>query len=267
MTTDEKIRVSDIAEAIERFAPKRLQESYDNTGLQVGSPDTEVTGVMLCLDVTREIMEEARRKNCNMVISHHPLIFKGLHNLTGADEVQRTAIEAVRNDMVLYAAHTNLDSANEGVSYEIAHRLGIDNLEVLEPKEGYGDAGLGVVGDITPMPTLEFLRHVKETFSVKCLRYSARTRKLVVRRVAVCGGAGASLIRNAIVAGADMMITGDVKYHDFTGLGDEIVIADIGHYESELCATKIIARILAERWPQLVLHEAENEKNPIGCLC
>lgn len=266
MTSDEKIRVADVAAAIERFAPKRLQEPYDNTGLQVGNPNTEVTGIMLCLDVTREIMEEARRKNCNMVISHHPLIFKGLQNLTDANEVQRTVVDAIRNNMVLYAAHTNLDSAHEGVSYEIAHRLGIENLQVLDPKEGYGDAGLGVVGDITPMPTLEFLRHLKDTFSVRCLRYSARTRKLVVRRIAVCGGAGSSLITNAIAAGADLMITGDVKYHDFTGWGDEIVIADIGHYESELCATKIISRIISTQWPHLTLREAENEKNPIGCL-
>lgn len=267
MSAEQTITVAQIAAAIEAFAPKRLQETYDNTGLQVGSPDTRVTGVMLCLDVTREILEEARRKGCNMVISHHPLIFGGLKNLTGANEVQRVAIEAVRTDMVLYAAHTNLDSTNEGVSYEIAHRLGVESLQVLSPKDDAPGYGLGVVGDIPPMPALEFLRRVKETFSVRCLRYSTRAPRLVVHRVAVCGGAGASLLREAVAAGADVMLTGDVKYHDFTSWGDEILIADIGHYESELCATKIIGRILAEQWPSLPQHEAKAEKNPIGCLC
>ena len=260
------VKVKDIAEAIEEFAPKNLQESYDNAGLQVGYPDTEVSAVLLCLDVTEEIIKEACERECNLIVSHHPLIFKGLKSLTGADMTQRLVLSALRHGISVYSAHTNLDSVWDGVSHEIARRLSLKDIEVLDPQEKNPKAGLGVVGNITPVPKIEFLRKIKETFKVNALRYSAQSPSVVVRRVAVCGGAGASLISTAIKAKADILVTGDVKYHDFTSYGNEIIIADIGHYESELCSREIISRVIREKFSELPIYFSATETNPIKIL-
>lgn len=258
--------VRDIANVIEEFAPLRLQEDYDNAGLQVGDLEATVNAVMLCLDVTMEVLEEAKRRQCDMIVSHHPLIFRGLKSLTGADETQRIVMGALAAGVAIYAAHTNLDSAWNGVSHEMAHMLGLKNLSVLVPSQPGADTGLGVVGDVNPTPTLEFLRKVKEKFSVKALRYSTLSSKIVVKRVALCGGSGASFIRDAIAANADIYITGDVKYHEFAGFGDNILIADIGHYESELCSMKIFSRIIRQQYPNLVVYFSEDQKSPIAVM-
>lgn len=260
------VKVKDIATAIEDFAPKELQESYDNAGLQVGNPEAEVNAVLLCLDVTEDVIKEALERECNMIVSHHPLIFKGIKQLTGADTTQRLLIEALKNNIAVYSAHTNLDSVWNGVSHEMAGKLSVKNIEVLEPQPGNPMAGLGVVGNIKPIPKIEFLRKIKETFKVAALRYSAQSPALVVRRVAVCGGAGASLISAAIKAKADILVTGDVKYHDFTSFGSEIVIADIGHYESELCSREILSRVIREKFPDLTIYFSDSESNPIKIL-
>ncbi len=258
--------VRDIANVIEEFAPLRLQEDYDNAGMQVGDPEATVNAVMLCLDVTAEVLEEAKRRQCDMIVSHHPLIFRGLKSLTGADETQRIVMGALAAGVAIYAAHTNLDSAWNGVSHEMAHMLGLKNLSVLVPSQPGADTGLGVVGDVNPTPTLEFLRKVKEKFNVKALRYSTLSSKIVVKRVALCGGSGASFIRDAIAANADIYITGDVKYHEFAGFGDNILIADIGHYESELCSMKIFSRIIRQQYPNLVVYFSEDQKSPIAVM-
>lgn len=260
------IKVKEIASAIETFAPKDLQESYDNVGLQVGNPESAVNAVLLCLDVSEDVLKEAKDRECNLIISHHPLIFKGIKNLTGADDTQRMVIEALKNNIAVYSAHTNLDSVWDGVSHEIARRLGLMDLEVLEPQTQNIKAGLGVVGNIKPLPKIEFLRKVKDTFKVGALRYSAQSPSLVVRRVAVCGGSGASLLSSAIKAKADILVTGDVKYHDFTSFGSEILIADIGHYESELCSREILSRVIREKYPDLPVYFSESESNPIKIL-
>ncbi|MDE7402536.1 MAG: Nif3-like dinuclear metal center hexameric protein [Muribaculaceae bacterium] len=260
------VRVADIAAAIEEFAPKMLQEHYDNAGLQVGNPVTEVTAVMLCLDVTPEVMREASRRQCNMVVSHHPLIFKGLKNLTGADATQLMVMEALRKDMAVYSAHTNLDSAWNGVSHEMARILGVKNPEVLEKRDNDPHSGLGVIGSIEPTPKLEFLRKVKEKFNVRAMRYSSQSDALVIKRVALCGGSGASLIPEALAAGADLYVTGDVKYHDFTNYGQQIVIADIGHYESELCSMRVLSRIIRQKYPDMVVYFSDDQRNPVAVM-
>lgn len=259
-------KVKDLVNAIEVFAPRSLQEDYDNSGLQVGDPDMEVSAVLLCLDVTEDILQEAILRSCNMIISHHPLIFKGLKEVTGANPVQRIVIESLRNNIAVYSAHTNLDAAWDGVSHEIAHLLGLEDIKVLDPKVSDPDVGIGVIGKIKPTPKMEFLRKVKETFNVKALRFSSHWPGLVVKKVAVCGGSGAFLISKAIEEGADAIVTGDVKYHDFTNFGLDILVADIGHYESELCARKILARIIKDAFPGMVVYFSEKETNPIGVL-
>lgn len=260
------LKVKEIATAIEEFAPRRLQEDYDNTGLQVGDPEMSVSAALLCLDVTEDILNEAKKRECNLIISHHPLLFSVLKAVTGQNAIQRIVIRAIRENIAIYSAHTNLDSAWNGVSHEIAHSLGLKEIEILEPNNAETNAGLGVIGNISPMPKIEFLRTLKKLFNVKSLRYSAQSPQLVVRRIAICGGAGASLITAAKNANADVIVTGDVKYHDFTTHALDILIADIGHYESELCTKKIFSRIIREKFPNFVTYFAESEKNPINYM-
>ncbi|MDE5874615.1 MAG: Nif3-like dinuclear metal center hexameric protein, partial [Muribaculaceae bacterium] len=258
-----KKTVREIAAVIEEFAPKRLQEDYDNAGLQVGDPDMEVSAVLLCLDVTEEILKEALERHCNLIVSHHPLIFRGLKEITGRTATERIVVEAIRKNVAIYAAHTNLDSTREGVSYEMAHLLRMTDLTVLDPHDPEGTTGFGIAGSVQPTPKIEFLRKVKEVFKVKSLRYSAQSPQLVVRKVAVCSGSGASLIKKAIACGADIIVTGDVKYHDFTSYGLDIIIADIGHFESEIITKDIFSRIIRESFPGVVIYYSERENNPI----
>lgn len=259
-------KIKEIIKVIEEFAPKDLQESYDNAGLQVGDPEAETNSVLICLDMTEDLFEEAASRQCNLIITHHPLIFKGLKELTGKNAIERIVIKAIKKNIAIYSAHTNLDSAKEGVSHEIAAMLGLKDVKVLEPKTPEGNTGLGVTGVIKPTPKLEFLRKVKETFDVKCLKYSAASPQLVVRKAAVCGGAGASLINEAVKEGADIIITGDVKYHDFTTFAEKIIIADIGHYESELCSRNIMQRLLNDNFPDLDTYVSQKESNPINFM-
>lgn len=262
------LKVGDICRAIEEFAPLSLQESYDNAGLQVGNPEAQVSAVLFCLDVTEDVIREARERSCNMIVSHHPLIFRGLKSLTGADQTQRIVMEALREGIAIYSAHTNLDSTEEGVSYEMAHMLSLKNLEVLVPgPSGDSRYGLGIVGYcVNPVPQLEFLRKVKDAFGVKALRYSGQTQHLVVRKVALCGGSGASFISEALKRGCDAYLSGDFKYHDYTTYGLDILIADIGHHESELCSRRILCRIIREAFPDCVTYFADSESNPIKIL-
>ena len=261
------LKVKDICGAIEQFAPLSLQENYDNAGLQVGDPEAPVSAVLLCLDVTEDVIHEAKARSCNLIVSHHPLIFHGLKSLTGADQTQRIVLEALRDGIAVYSAHTNLDTAEEGVSYEMAHQLNLKDLEVLVSSDHNPSLGLGIIGNCAnPVPQLEFLRKVKETFGVKALRYSGQTQHLVIKRVALCGGSGASFIKEALRRGADAYLSGDFKYHDYTSYGQDILIADIGHHESELCSRRILSRIIREAFPDCLTYFAESESNPIKIL-
>lgn len=260
------VTAADIASTIEKFAPLLLQESYDNAGMQVGNPEMPVSALLLCLDFTEDILQEAIGRGCNMIVSHHPLLFRGLKEITGSNDTQRIVIEAIRNGIALYSAHTNLDSAKNGVSYEMARMLGIHDIQVLCPNTEDPDTGLGVIGNIPPTPKIEFLRKVKETFNVKAVRYSDRTSKLVVKRVALCGGSGAELIGDALKMNADAIVTGDVKYHEMVNFGQNMLVADIGHFESELCAREIFFRIIRAEYPELPIYFAESEKNPISII-
>lgn len=260
------ITVHDIASAIEEFAPKSIQESYDNAGLQIGNPDMIVTGILICLDVTEDIIEEAIHKNCNLIISHHPLLFTGLKDITGRNITQRIVIKAIKENLSIYSAHTNLDSVKNGVSYEIANTLQLNDVNTLCPRDNNNNTGLGVIGEIQAMQVIEFLKLVKDKFDVKSLKFSAKSTQVVIKKVAICGGSGASLIKDAIQAGADIFITGDIKYHDFTTYSDKIIIADIGHYESELCTKKIFKRIISEKFANFVTYLSESERNPINYL-
>lgn len=259
--------VHQIAQAIEKEAPLTLQEHYDNSGLQIGIEKMPVEAVLVCLTVTEDIVAEAKSRGCNLIVSHHPVLFHGLKHIGDSSVTERIAVAAIRNDIAIYSAHTNLDSATGGVSFDMAHALGMTNIRPLMPTGPGESTGLGAVGEMPqPVPALEFLRSLAKKFSVKALRYSADPPKIVIRKVALCGGSGAEFIKNAIDCDADAYVTGDIRYHDFDTFGHDILLADIGHYESEFGARKLLRRIVQDTFPDLPVMTAESESNPIKTL-
>ena len=260
------MKIVEVTRLIEEFAPLSLQESWDNAGLQVGNPQAEATGALLCLDVTEAILDEAVKKGLNLIITHHPLLFRGLKSITGNSHIERIVIKAIKNDIAIYSAHTNMDSAWGGVSHLIAKKIGLEDVEVLSPQSEGAVTGLGVVGNLPQEEgVLSFLGRVKETFGVGAVRYSGNVEK-PIRRVAICGGAGSEFVKEAVACGADVLITGDVKYHEFMSDNEKILLADIGHYESEHFTKEIFSEIITKKIPNFAVHYAELEKNPINYL-
>ncbi|MBO4485967.1 MAG: Nif3-like dinuclear metal center hexameric protein [Prevotella sp.] len=265
------MKIRQIIDALEDFAPLALQDGYDNAGLQIGLPqDVDATGVLLCLDVTEAVVDEAVSRGCNMVVSHHPLLFHPLKSITGKDYVERVVIKAIQNGITLYAAHTNLDNAPGGVNHKMAEKLQLSSLEWLEPKQGMEvdstgspRGGSGLVGELPADMTQEaFVRMVKDTFRVDSVRYNEWHGRQV-RRVAICGGAGAFLIPKAIAKGADAFITGEIGYHRFFGYEDSILLMELGHYESEQYTLEIFRDIISRVAPQLPLYNTQLRTNPI----
>ncbi len=361
------MKIKEIVSALERFAPLPLQDGFDNAGLQIGLTDAEVTGALLCLDVTEAVLDEAIALGFNLVISHHPLIFKGYKSLTGRDYVERCILKAIKNDIALYAAHTNLDNAQGGVNFKMAEKIGLTNVRVLQPMEGallklvtfvplahadtvrralfeagcgtvgrydscsynlagegtfragerthpycgeigklhteqevrietilpaylkatvvrallkahpyeepafdlyplqnsWVQSGAGVIGELEqPETELEFLKRIKKTFEVECLRHN-RLMGREIQTVALCGGAGAFLLPMAVKQRADVFLTGEIKYHDFFGHESEILLAEIGHYESEQYTKELFYTLIREAFPQLEVQLTKVNTNPI----
>ncbi|MDE5678148.1 Nif3-like dinuclear metal center hexameric protein [Phocaeicola sp.] len=364
------MKIKEIINALERFAPLPLQDGFDNAGLQVGLTEAEATGALLCLDVTEAVVDEAVMLGYNLIISHHPLIFKGYKSITGRDYIERCILKAIKNDITIYSAHTNLDNAPRGVNYKIAEKLGLSHVRILEPKEecllklvtfvpdaqagkvrqalfevgcgsignydscsynlsgegtfraqkganpfcgeigklhkeseirietilpsfkkavaikallaahpyeepvfdlypltnAWAQIGSGIVGELEePETELDFLRRVKKTFEVGCLRHTRLSGRLI-QKVALCGGAGAFLLPKAVKANADVFITGEMKYHDYFNYENEILIADIGHYESEQYTKELFYSIIQERFPELEVQMTRINTNPIKYL-
>ena len=263
------MKIAEIARLIEDYAPLDLQENWDNAGLQVGNPQAEAAGALLCLDVTEAIVDEAIAKGVNLIITHHPLLFHGLKSITGCNGIERIVIKAIKNDIAIYSAHTNMDSTVGGVSHRIADKIGLLDVEVLAPARisTTGEAvGLGVVGNLPEAEDAKaFLLRVKAAFGVGAIKYCGNVEK-AVRRVAICGGAGSEFVHDAIAQGADVLITGDVKYHEFFAEKDKILLADIGHYESEQFTKEIFNEIITKKIPNFAVHYAELDKNPINYL-
>lgn len=377
------MKLSYIIAALEEFAPRTLQEAWDNSGLQIGLPEgtDEVTGALLCVDVTEETVAEAAGLGLNLIISHHPLIFKGFKSLTGANAPQRAAMAAIRAGIAVYSAHTSLDSTVGGVSYAMAEIMGTKVLRVLSPADiefrkitvicprqaaedvrlalldgeagtapcsansalsatapaldtdsrcTYSDVegesmpaaqpdpiagislvhtpltrveavvpawratalaavvatvpgaenarveiarldntdrnlGLGVVAEFEkPMKMAAFTAMLKERFGIPAIRASlGYDPEATVRRVAMCGGAGGEFIGAARAAGADAYVTADVRYHDFCDNRTGMAVFDIGHFESESCATVIFKNVLSKKMPTFAVHFSSSQKNPV----
>ncbi|CVI69274.1 MULTISPECIES: Nif3-like dinuclear metal center hexameric protein [unclassified Alistipes] len=258
------MKIKQITDVIERFAPLALQESYDNAGLVVGRPDSEVSRALLAVDVTEAVLDEAEREGCGLVITHHPIVFHPLKRFNSADCVQRCVERAIRSGIALYACHTNLDSTPHGMSWRLASLVGVGELRVLEPSpSGVPDAGFGVVGELCEaMPAEAFLRRVMERTGARVVRHSALGDR-PVRRVAVCTGAGASLIGAARCAGADLYVTSDLKYNDFMTPDGAFVVADIGHFESEYCAIELLFDVLSKNLRTFAVRRSEASRNPV----
>ncbi len=360
--------VKDIITAIEQEAPVVYQESYDNCGLQVGNAADEVKSVLISLDVTEAIVDEALNRGCNMIVSHHPLLFSGLKSITGRNYVERVVQKAIKNDISIYSAHTNMDNMQSGVNTMIARKLGLKDTTILQPKTNtlsklytYAPAdvadrvrdalfavgaghisnykecsfntigtgtfraqegtnptigmaggsrelveevkievivekhaesrvlkalfehhtyeevayelipltnpnqhiGAGMVGNLPEaMEETAFLAFLKKQMKTDCIRYT-ELKNSPIKRVAICGGAGSFLLSDAIKAKADIFITGDFKYHQFFDAEGKIIIADIGHYESEQYTVEIFKRILNEKFPTFAVLLANSNTNPV----
>lgn len=360
-------QIKEICSYLEQWAPPAYAESYDNVGLLVGNPNTEVNGILVSLDCTEDIVDEALATGCNLIVSHHPILFKGLKSLTGKNYVERTVLKAIKNDIALYAIHTNLDSVMSGVNGKIADLIGLSNRRILNPRhtllqkltvfvphdfsdrvreaifsvgggmignysgcsfnlEGLGtfhpedgadpaigsigktqkqeetrieimfptylskrilDAmieahpyeevayylhalenknqyvGSGLLGELSQeMTGGDFLNHLKECMQLKIIKHTDKPER-PLKTVAICGGSGSFLLENAKRAKADVFITGDFKYHEFFDAEGELMVADIGHYESERFTIDLIADYLRKKFTTFAVRLTEVNTNPI----
>lgn len=325
-------KIKDVIRHLESIAPPMYQESYDNAGLITGNPDWPVRGVLCCLDSTEAIVEEAISKGCNLIVAHHPIIFSGLKRLTGRTYVERTVLAAIKNDVAIYAIHTNLDNVyHQGVNAGIASVIGLKDTQILAPKSvlrratatGMGagrdeslresgateivhlsdnvceitfptaarsrieavvrqaggllsgvhavedahlQTGSGMIGNLDkPMPERDFLLHLKQVMRAGAVRHTA-LRGREVQRVAVCGGSGGFLLGQAIAQGADVFVTADYKYHEFFDADGRIIIADIGHFESEQFTIDLLHEIISEKFSTFAAYCAEARTNPVFYL-
>ena len=363
-----KMEIKEITNYLESIAPLNYQESYDNTGLLVGDVNTKVNTALITLDCTEEVVDEAIEKDCHLIIAHHPIIFSGLKKLNGSNYVERTVIKAIKNDIAIYAIHTNLDNIEKGVNFKIAEKLGVKNCKILSPKKdllrqlavycpisdaknvsntlfeaGAGDignydecsfssegegtyranegcdphignigerhseteekievifpkhkqnaiisamkqvhpyeevayqiyildniyenVGSGIVGQLTKeIDAKKFLEMLKSNMKTDCVRHSKLV-KNQIKTVAICGGSGSFLLSKAICAKADIFITADFKYHEFFDAENEIIIADIGHFESEQFTKELIYDLLSKNFSKFAIRLSKVNTNPIN---
>ncbi|MBP6386781.1 MAG: Nif3-like dinuclear metal center hexameric protein [Pseudarcicella sp.] len=362
------MKVFEITDYLEKLAPLAYQEDYDNSGLIIGHPDDEVLGILVSLDCTEKVIEEAIAKNCNLIISHHPIVFKGLKKINGNNYIERTVLKAIKNNIALYACHTNLDHVKNGVNFKIAEVLNLQHVKVLVPKKGllkkitffvptqnaekvsqalhnagagnigeyqecsfeiegdgfftpsknanptignilektkvtekriemifpsflesnitkalhqnhpyqevayyvneltnkHQEIGAGVIGELeNETNTSDFLAFLKEKMSLKCIRHTDILKEKI-KKIAVCGGSGSFLLKDAIAQDADIFITADYKYHDFFDAENKITICDIGHYESEVFTKDLIVKYLSEKFSNFAILGSSTNTNPVN---
>ncbi len=362
------MKIKEITAHLESIAPPVLQEDYDNAGLLAGDPEWDCRGALCSLDCTEEIIGEAIERNCNLVVAHHPVIFRGLKKINGGNYVERTLIKAIQNNIAIYAIHTNLDNVKNGVNGKIASLLGLHDLSVLMSREnslcklftfvplakadevrnalfsaggghignysecsfnaeGFGTfragentkpfvgeknvqhrepelrieivfpawlqnqmisalksahpyeepaydlvnlgnehahTGSGMVGVLKePITEKEFIDQLKKIFKTPLVRHSKFLGKKILK-VALCGGAGSFLIRQAITAGAQAFVTADIKYHEFFNADNHLLLADIGHYESEQFTIALLHDLLVEKFPTFAVLKTKLDTNPVN---
>ena len=290
-TTIEYMKLKEIKSFLEGMAPLAVQESWDNSGLQIGCSDKDIHKVMVCLDLTEAVLDEAEAIGADLVISHHPLIFKGLKSISGSTYQERCVRKAILSDIAVYSAHTSLDNILGGVNHKIASLLGLSSLRWLDSGEsaercdekcggaaekscgegaegkcGGADAvarasGSGLIGELKePVTAEEFLSTVKTIFSVKALKHSPLSSTTTIRSIALCGGAGAFLLPQAVAKGADCFISGEFHYHDYFDPGTLLI--ELGHYESEQFTQDLLKESLERAFPELEIVKTSINTNP-----
>ena len=256
------VKIKQVLSALERFAPLPLQESWDNAGLQIGLTEAEVSGALLCLDVTEQVIDEAVAKGCNLVVSHHPLLFRGLKQVSDANDVQRTVRKAIKHDVCVISMHTNLDNAKGGVNFKMAEKLGAKVLNGACENDSLEKVPMVVAELPEALDARQFVAHVKRCFSVECAHCNELLQR-PIKKVAICGGAADFMLDEAIASGADAFITGEMHYHSYFGHEQEIQICVIGHYESEQFTSEIFREIIEKACPGVACQIAETNTNPI----
>jgi dinuclear metal center YbgI/SA1388 family protein len=258
------MKIKEIIQLLELVAPRAYQEEYDNSGLIAGDEDSECSGVLVSLDCTEQLILEARQKKCNLIVSHHPLIFRPIRRITPDNGTGKALIAAIREDIAIYAIHTNLDNVISGVNASIADKLDLVNRQILLPKADNPAIGSGLIGNLKQrLSENQVLQLLKEGFGVPVIRYSPLRGK-PVSRIALCGGAGSFLISNALQQGADFFVSADIKYHEFFGGEGRIVIADIGHFESEQFTIGLLHDIILEKFPNFAVLKSGTVTNPVN---
>lgn len=260
--------IRDITDYLESFAPLHYQESYDNAGLIIGDSQMHFKGALICLDITPEVADECISLGYNMIISHHPLIFNGLKKINSYNSIGKAIITTLKNDIAVYAIHTNIDNSfPEGVSSKIAQKLGLNNLQILDPKEKMAGSdnkyGTGIIGEFdTQMEETYFFEFLKQSLNLSCIKYTKLLKK-PVSKIAICGGSGSFLLNKAILSGADVFISSDFKYHEYFEADNRIIIADIGHYESEIFTIELIYDKLTNYFNNFAASLTKVVTNPI----
>lgn len=233
------MKISDVIEIIEKEFPQELAYEWDNVGLLVGDRNREVTNVVTCLDVTEDVIDFAKNAQSELIISHHPVIFSPINCINGDTKSGKLLLDAIENKIAIYSAHTNCDKAENGINTRLAQMFNLEDVESLE------EDGLGRIGNLSePLPFYEFAKAVENKLSTK-IRYCGDT-KTVVKKVAICSGAGGDVIPTAIGKGADVLITGDTKYHQMLDVKDDINIIDAGHFGTECIVAELFAGILCD---------------------
>ena len=251
----------EIINSIESVAPRSAQEAWDNSGMQVGDTGRDIRSVLLTTDITTDVVDEAIMQGCDLIISHHPLLFHGLKQVCGQIPQARVVEMAIKHDIAIYSAHTNLDSVFGGINTRLADKLGLAEQRILVPSETSESRGLGVLGILgSPMNYLDFIAYVRDILQCTYVRYT-RPAKQVIQTVALCGGSGAEFIETAIEQGADVYLTADCKYHEFQDADGRIGLIDIDHWISERHAREIFRDIIAPLGVNCII--SESDRTPI----
>ena len=252
--------LQDIINIIESVAPLSYQEDWDNSGLQVGDRNAEVHAALLTVDVTESVVDEAIALGCDLIVSHHPLLFRGLKQITGYTPQERCVLKAIQHNIAIYSAHTSMDSWLHGVSGKMAEKLGVKEYRILS--ESQDNVGLGVIGMLPePMRVQEFVAHVAKVFDIEGagLRY-VEGKEERVQKIAICGGAGADLVNEAIAQSADVYVSADFKYHEMQAAAGQIAVVDMDHWVSEHFTREIFEQLLS---PYIHTHVAKADKSPV----
>jgi dinuclear metal center YbgI/SA1388 family protein len=261
------MRVIEIAKIIDSWMPTSIAEDFDNVGLIIGDPESKITSILVTLDTTENVVEEAINKGCNLIVSYHPIIFNGLKQITNDNYVQKSVIKAVKNNISVYAIHTSLDNYPKGISYLLSDLIGLKNISVLLPKEEKLNKikrGMGSIGELEkPMYEITFFDLLKNKLGLKYLRHSNKLNKKI-SKVSVVVGSGSFAIKDSIESNVDAFITSDFKYHNFFEADNKAILIDIGHYESEKHIKMFIKEFLNKKLPNFTVLLSEQNINPVN---